>query len=60
MKYFYLIIDSNLDDLNGYKYGLGLSVVVFVLVIKVLNEFYDMKLFNLYIYKLVVIVNMKL
>ncbi len=29
-------------------------------VIKVLNEFYDMKLSNLYIYKLAVIANMKL
>ncbi|MFA0980896.1 phosphomevalonate kinase, partial [Staphylococcus aureus] len=36
------------------------SAAVLVSVIKVLNEFYDMKLSNLYIYKLAVIANMKL
>ena len=42
---------------NGHKYGLGSSAAVLVSVIKVLNEFYDMKLSNLYIYKLAVIAN---
>ncbi|MFG6167869.1 phosphomevalonate kinase, partial [Staphylococcus aureus] len=60
MKHFNLTIDSNLDDSNGHKYGLGSSAAVLVSVIKVLNEFYDMKLSNLYIYKLAVIANMKL
>lgn len=60
MKHFHLTIDSNLDDSNGHKYGLGSSAAVLVSVIKVLNEFYDMKLSNLYIYKLAVIANMKL
>ena len=45
---------------NGHKYGLGSSAAVLVSVIKVLNEFYDMKLSNLYIYKPAVIANMKL
>ena len=42
------------------KYGLGSSAAVLVSVVKVLNEFYDMQLSNLYIYKLAVIANMKL
>ncbi|MEB8125798.1 phosphomevalonate kinase [Staphylococcus succinus] len=60
LKHFNLTIDSNLDDANGHKYGLGSSAAVLVSVVKVLNEFYDMHLSNLYIYKLAVIANMKL
>ena len=60
LKHFNLTIDSNLDDASGHKYGLGSSAAVLVSVIKALNEFYDMQLSNLYIYKLAVIANMKL
>ena len=34
MKHFHLTIDSNLDDSNGHKYGLGSSAAVLVSVIK--------------------------
>ncbi|MGT9231340.1 phosphomevalonate kinase, partial [Enterococcus faecalis] len=60
LKHFHLTIDSNLDDANGTKYGLGSSAAVLVSVVKVLNEFYELELSNLYIYKLAVISNMKL
>lgn len=60
LKHFHLTIDSNLADDSGQKYGLGSSAAVLVSVVKVLNEFYDMQLSNLYIYKLAVIANMKL
>lgn len=60
LKHFNLTIDSNLDDTNGHKYGLGSSAAVLVSVVKALNEFYGMHLSNLYIYKLAVIANMKL
>ncbi|MCR1796378.1 phosphomevalonate kinase [Staphylococcus warneri] len=60
LKHFHLTIDSNLDDANGNKYGLGSSAAVLVSVVKVLNEFYGLELSNLYIYKLAVISNMKL
>ena len=60
MKHFHLEIDSNLDDASGNKYGLGSSAAVLVSVVKALNEFYDMQLSNLYIYKLAVISNMRL
>ncbi len=40
--------------------GLGSSAAVLVSVVKVLNEFYETHLSNLYIYKLAVIANMKL
>ena len=60
LKHFNLTIDSNLDDANGHKYGLGSSAAVLVSVVKVLNEFYETHLSNLYIYKLAVIANMKL
>lgn len=60
LTHFHLTIDSNLDDANGHKYGLGSSAAVLVSVIKALNEFYEMHLSNLYIYKLAVIANMKL
>ncbi|MFH7203439.1 phosphomevalonate kinase, partial [Staphylococcus aureus] len=33
MKHFHLTIDSNLDDSNGHKYGLGSSAAVLVSVI---------------------------
>lgn len=46
--------------LPGNKYGLGSSAAVLVSVVKALNEFYDMQLSNLYIYKLAVISNMRL
>ena len=36
------------------------SAAVLVSVVKALNEFYDMQLSNLYIYKLAVISNMRL
>ena len=51
LKHFHLTIDSNLADASGQKYGLGSSAAVLVSVIKVLNEFYEMELSNLYIYK---------
>lgn len=60
LKHFHLTIDSNLDDASGHKYGLGSSAAVLVSIVKALNEFYDMQLSNLYIYKLAVIANMKL
>ena len=60
LKHFHLEIDSNLDDASGNKYGLGSSAAVLVSVVKALNEFYDMQLSNLYIYKLAVISNMRL
>ena len=60
LKHFHLTIDSNLDDASGQKYGLGSSAAVLVSVVKVLNEFYEMQLSNLYIYKLAVIANMRL
>ncbi|RIP36061.1 phosphomevalonate kinase [Staphylococcus gallinarum] len=60
LKHFHLTIDSNLDDANGHKYGLGSSAAVLVSVVKALNEFYNMHLSNLFIYKLAVIANMKL
>ena len=60
LKHFHLTIDSNLADASGQKYGLGSSAAVLVSVIKVLNEFYEMELSNLYIYKLAVISNMRL
>lgn len=60
LRHFNLTIDSNLDDTSGHKYGLGSSAAVLVSVIKALNEFYNMQLSNLYIYKLAVIANMKL
>ncbi len=59
MKHFHLTL-SVPDDSNGHKYGLGSSAAVLVSVIKVLNEFYDMKLSSLVIQKLAVIANMKL
>ncbi len=34
MKHFHLMIDSNLDDSNGHKYGLGSSAAVLVSVMK--------------------------
>jgi phosphomevalonate kinase len=30
MKHFHLTIDSNLDDSNGHKYGLGSSALLHV------------------------------
>ena len=60
LKHFHLTIDSNLADDSGQKYGLGSSAAVLVSVVKVLNEFYETHLSNLYIYKLAVIANMKL
>ncbi len=60
LKHFHLEIDSNLDDASGNKYGLGSSAAVLVSVVKALNEFYDMQLSNLYIYKLAVISNVRL
>ena len=60
LKHFDLVIDSNLDDASGHKYGLGSSAAVLVSVVKVLNEFYELDLANLNIYKLAVIANMKL
>ena len=60
LKHFHLTIDSNLADASGQKYGLGSSAAVLVSVVKALNEFYEMQLSNLYIYKLAVIANMKL
>lgn len=60
LKHFHLTIDSNLADDSGQKYGLGSSAAVLVSVVKALNEFYNMQLSNLYIYKLAVIANMKL
>ena len=59
MKHFHLEI-GNLDDASGNKYGSGSSAAVLVSVVKALNEFYDMQLSNLYIYKLAVISNMRL
>ncbi|MCY1570356.1 phosphomevalonate kinase [Staphylococcus pettenkoferi] len=60
LKHFHLTIDSNLDDASGHKYGLGSSAAVLVSVVKALNEFYQLNLSNLFIYKLAVIANMKL
>ena len=41
LKHFNLVIDSNLDDASGHKYGLGSSAAVLVSVVKALNEFYE-------------------
>ena len=60
MRPFNITIDSNLDDANGHKYGIGSSAAVLVSVVKALNEFYNLQLSNLYSYKLAVIANMKL
>ncbi|MHD0398511.1 phosphomevalonate kinase [Staphylococcus simulans] len=60
LRHFNLVIDSNLDDASGHKYGLGSSAAVLVSVVKALNEFYELDLANLNIYKLAVIANMKL
>lgn len=60
LRHYHITIDSNLDDASGHKYGLGSSAAVLVSVIKGLNEFYNMQLSNLFIYKLAVIANMKL
>ncbi|MCJ0911355.1 phosphomevalonate kinase [Mammaliicoccus sciuri] len=60
LRHYNLTIDSNLDDASGHKYGLGSSAAVLVSVIKALNEFYNLQLSNLFIYKLAVIANMKL
>jgi phosphomevalonate kinase len=38
LKHFHLTIDSNLDDANGNKYGLGSSAAVLVSVVKASNE----------------------
>lgn len=47
---------SELDSLNGWKYGFGLSGVVIVGIVKVLNIFYDLGLENEEIFKLLVLV----
>ena len=39
MRPFNITIDSNLDDANGHKYGIGSSAAVLVSVVKALNEF---------------------
>lgn len=45
-------IDSDLDAIDGKKYGLGSSAAVTVATVKALNQFYQLQMTNDQIYKL--------
>ncbi|MDR2832604.1 MAG: phosphomevalonate kinase, partial [Streptococcaceae bacterium] len=59
-RFFSLQIFSQLSANDGQKYGLGSSGAVVVAVVKALNEFYQLNLSNLEIYKLSVIASRKI
>lgn len=52
LRFFDLKVTSELDSSNGRKYGLGSSGAVTVATIKALNEFYQLNLDKLTIFKL--------
>lgn len=52
LAFYNLKVTSELDSSNGRKYGLGSSGAVTVGTVKALNEFYELKLSQLEIFKL--------
>ncbi|WP_099974799.1 phosphomevalonate kinase [Lactobacillus terrae] len=52
LKYYNLRIDSELNNIDGKKFGLGSSAAVTVATVRALNELYELSLSNLQIYKL--------
>lgn len=52
LTFYHLKVTSELDNANGRKYGLGSSGAVTVATVKLLNDFYDLKLDNEKIFKL--------
>lgn len=52
LRFFDLKVTSELDSSNGRKYGLGSSGAVTVATVKALNEFYQLNLDRLTIFKL--------
>lgn len=57
LKYYDLIVHSDLQNEEGKKYGLGSSGAVTVSTTKVLLDFYDIKLTDLEIFKLAALVH---
>nr|WP_300002989.1 phosphomevalonate kinase [Tissierella sp.] len=58
LKFYNLKVESDLENPEGKKYGLGSSAAVTVSTIKVLCEFYDIKLSNEKIFKLAALVHL--
>lgn len=57
LKFYDLIVHSDLQNEEGKKYGLGSSGAVTVSTVKVLLDFYDIKLNDLEIFKLAALVH---
>lgn len=57
LKFYHLKIDSDLETVDGRKYGLGSSSGVTVSTIKALCQFYNIKLNPLQVFKLAAIVH---
>ncbi len=53
-----LSVDSDLDSIDGKKYGLGSSAAVTVATVKALNQFYELKMTNDKLYKLAAIAHL--
>lgn len=60
LKYYDLIVHSDLQNEEGKKYGLGSSGAVTVSTVKVLLDFYQIKLTDLEIFKLAALVHFKI
>ena len=58
LKYYNLKVESDLESIEGKKYGLGSSAAVTVSTIKVLCEFYDIELSKEKIFKLASLVHL--
>lgn len=59
LKLYNLIIESELENIEGKKYGLGSSAAVTVSTIKVLCKFYDIEITNKRLFKLAALVHLK-
>lgn len=59
LKLYDLSIESELENIEGKKYGLGSSAAVTVSTIKVLCKFYDIEITNKKLFKLAALVHLK-
>lgn len=59
LKLYDLSIESELENIEGKKYGLGSSAAVTVSTIKVLCKFYDIEMTNEKLFKLAALVHLK-